>query len=795
MYKICKFLIPILIIAMFFCIIPKTEYAAETLKIGDINGDGIIDSRDTLRILEHIAASTIPQIKQNHSDWILVNEKLKCADINQDGVVDSRDTLRELEYIAASTVPTIEQKHSDWKTYIENKWEGMEATEIALDRTSIKLEEGKSTKLIATISPTNTTNKVVTWMSSDSKVVTVDGIGNVTGVKKGIAIITAKAPNGVYKTCQIEITDKDETVIDPTVTTLKSSNTKLTASTYSSNKNVTIKMATTENGVYTEKNLKKQPTVKPTRITLKQTDCTVPVGTTLKLNATIQPINTTNKTITWSSSNNNIAKVDKNGVVKGIKPGMITITATTSNGKKATCIIRVNIPPKSISLNKKSLSINKGSKNTLTVNFNPINTTSKEVNWKSSNANVVSVSNATTTNGNITITAKAKGTAIITATHKYGFKASCKVTVLEKINQQKQEIYDIVLFLGQSNMVGTAYNTIEKRYNHNIYTYAGANSVENYSKMTGINKNILNNNGQTLDFVSIKQTKNTAYEYMYLTNSFKEIDSTKKIQYGEDLVYENNRLIDYSKSSKKYKSLVKSHGTNMIPQFCQTYYRLTKHKVIAVFAAQGGVPIQTILPHGDKRNKLRKSNCYMYEALKTKYKAAEKLAKEKQLKIGNKLYIIAQGEANTEFNTSTNKYKEIYMAVHKNLKRDLGIKKGAIVETSYIPGNITMEQLNRVHIAQEEIIKKESDIILGSSYFYDRFVPIKSDYKNCNTKVTKGNNGKKLSYEEALLRARYSVDPTITNRATGKRNFIHFTSASLSQVGMEAAINISKVIK
>ena len=793
MKKFRKIMIPILILVIFFCCVPKTEYATEiSMKIGDINGDGAIDSRDTLRILEHIAASTIPQIKQKHAEWILTEEKINYADINQDGIIDSRDTLRELEYIAASTIPTIAQKHPDWKAYIENKWENIEVTEITLDRTSIKLEEGSTTKLMATILPENATNKIVTWSSSDSNVATVDGIGNITGQKTGIAIITAKALNGVYKSCQVEVTNKEEIGIDPTIETLKSSNLKTIESTYSNNK--TAEIPSTEPGINVG-NITGQITElskKSTGIVLKQKDCTVPVGTSLQLNVAT---NTANKKITWSSSNSSIATVNKNGLVKGIKPGIITITAKTSNNEKATCIIRVNIPPKSISLNKTSLNINKGSKNTITVNFNPTNTSSKEVNWKSSNPNVVSVSNATTTNGMITIIAKAKGTATITATHKYGLKATCKVTVLEQINQQKPEIYDIVLFFGQSNMVGTAYNTIEKRYNHNIYTYAGANSVENYSKMTGINKNILNNNGITLDFVSIKQAKNTVYEYMYLTNSFKEIDSTKKIQYGEDLVYENNRLIDYSKSSKKYKSLVKSNGTNMIPQFCQTYYKLTGHKVIAVFAAQGGVPIQTFLPHGDKRNNLRKCNCYMYEALKTKYKAAEKFAREKQLKIGNKLYIIAQGEANTEFNTSTNTYKEIYMAVHKNLKRDLGIEKGAIVETSYIAGNITMEQLNRVHIAQEEIIKKESDIILGSSYFYDRYVPIKSDYKNCNTKVTKSDNGKKLPYEEALLRSRYSVDPTITNKSTGKRNYIHFTSASLSQVGMETAINISKVIK
>ena len=393
MNKIYKIIISTLIIAMFFCIIPKTEYAAEIFKIGDINGDGLIDSRDTLRLLEHIAASTIPKIKQKHPDWILTGEKLRCADINQDGLVDSRDTLRELEYIAATTIPTIRQKHPEWKKYIEDKWT-VEVTGIKLNQTNLTMEKGKVTKLIATISPTNANNKVVTWSSSNTKVATVDGIGNVEAKSEGITIITAKTTNGKTATCKI---------------TVNLSNTKQAEV----SSEVRIISAAASSAV--------------TSVKLKQIDNTIAVNTNLQLNAIVQPTNATNKTLTWSSSNSSIAKVDKNGVVKGIKPGKVTITVKTSNNKKATCIIRVNIPTKSISLNKTSLTINKGSTQNLTVNFNPTNTTSKVITWKSSNNNIATVN----TKG--TVTAKSKGNAIITATSKYGKTATCKVTVTDKV--------------------------------------------------------------------------------------------------------------------------------------------------------------------------------------------------------------------------------------------------------------------------------------------------------------------------------------------------------------------------
>ena len=371
-----------LILVMFFCFMSKTEYATEiSIKVGDINGDGTIDSRDTLRILDHIASSTIPQIKQKHPDWILTGEKLRCADINQDGLVDSRDTLRELEYIAATTIPTIRQKHPEWKKYIEDKWT-VEVTGIKLNQTNLTMEKGKVTKLIATISPTNANNKVVTWSSSNTKVATVDGIGNVEAKSEGITIITAKTTNGKKATCRVEV------------------------------KNVTI----------AAKN-----------ITLKEKDSTIAVGSSLKLNATITPTNATNKKITWSSSDSKIAQVTNTGIVKGLKIGKVTITARTSNNIKTTCIIRVNIPAKSISLNKNTITIGKGISEKLTVIFNPTNTSSKEIKWESLNSSIASVNNSGV------VTAKNIGTTIIKATSKYGKVTTCKV-IVKQLNIEDEKI-------------------------------------------------------------------------------------------------------------------------------------------------------------------------------------------------------------------------------------------------------------------------------------------------------------------------------------------------------------------
>ena len=67
-----------------------------------------------------------------------------------------------------------------------------------------------------------------------------------------------------------------------------------------------------------------------------------------KLVATISPSNATDKSLTWSSDNEKVVTVDKNGNIKGVGFGEANITVKTSNGKTATAKVYSN--PKSITL-------------------------------------------------------------------------------------------------------------------------------------------------------------------------------------------------------------------------------------------------------------------------------------------------------------------------------------------------------------------------------------------------------------------------------------------------------------
>jgi len=144
------------------------------------------------------------------------------------------------------------------------------------------------------------------------------------------------------------------------------------------------------------------------------------------------------------------------------------------------------------------------------------------------------------------------------------------------------DIYDIILFWGQSNMVGWCKETEETRY-----TASDSNSINRFSSDTGIDKSILKNTSQYKNFIKINQKNDTVFEYVYGSNSFVKIDSNTKIT-GEYLSFQSTNSSGQPQNLRVATNNIAtepSKGTNMIPQFCKTYYENTGHKVIAVHCA------------------------------------------------------------------------------------------------------------------------------------------------------------------------------------------------------------------
>lgn len=266
-------------------------------------------------------------------------------------------------------------------------------TGVSLDRTSLNMPEGGTQTLTATVSPSNATDKTVSWTSSNTSVATVSSSGVVTAHAAGNATITVMTHDGSKKAnCYI-------TVYIPV-----------------------------------------------SSVSLDKSSLAMDVGETQDLTATVSPSNAADKSVTWSSSNTSVATVSTSGVVTAKAGGNATITVTTNDGgKTATCAVTVRVPVSSVTLNKTSLTISEGGSQTLTATVSPSNATNKSVSWASDNESV-----ATVTSSGVVV-AKAAGTAVITVTTVDGGKtASCVVTVKPRVTGVTLNYSSISLIVGSS---------------------------------------------------------------------------------------------------------------------------------------------------------------------------------------------------------------------------------------------------------------------------------------------------------------------------------------------------------
>lgn len=241
---------------------------------------------------------------------------------------------------------------------------------LSLDQTSVTLAENESITLTATVGPADATDKTVTWSSSNPAIATVED-GKVTAIKEGSATITAKAGEK-SATCQVTVKKSaipvESISLDQTSLSLISGESeRLTATVKPDNatdKTVTWSSSNTSvvdvdqrgevrayeagTAVITAKAGDKSATCTVTvtvpvdRITLDRAAVSLKVGESVKLTATIKPADATDKTITWSSSNPAVAKVE-NGTVTAISEGSAVITAKAGE-KSATCSVTVKNP-------------------------------------------------------------------------------------------------------------------------------------------------------------------------------------------------------------------------------------------------------------------------------------------------------------------------------------------------------------------------------------------------------------------------------------------------------------------
>ena len=217
--------------------------------------------------------------------WKSSNEAV--ATVDQEGKV-----IALKEGVATITAMTVNGRRAECKITVNKPSENIPIISVGLNKETLTLEEQQAETLVATINPSETTDDTtLTWKSSNPEVATVDQEGKVTAIKEGSATITVTTVNGKEATCTVTVTKKPVPIES---------------------------------------------------VSLNKTTLTLEEQQAETLVTTINPSDTTDdKTLTWKSSNPEVATVDQEGKVTAVKEGSATITVTTVNGKEATCTVTV----------------------------------------------------------------------------------------------------------------------------------------------------------------------------------------------------------------------------------------------------------------------------------------------------------------------------------------------------------------------------------------------------------------------------------------------------------------------
>lgn len=265
------------------------------------------------------------------------------------------------------------------------------AESVTISSSQETLKVGQSLQLSASVAPETTTDKTVEWSSDNSSVASVSTEGEVTAIAVGTATITA------------------------------------TCGTVSATCNVTVEAIASE------------------ELILNYTALTLKVNNTQQLTATIYPLNTTDQTVTWTSSNESVASV-VNGLITALMPGEASITATNGTLSATCSVIVEEIPAQQVILPESSISVNVGGVYALTATVLPADVTNATIIWESLNEEIAVVSGGL-------VQGVAPGTAIITATCGNAY-ASCTVAVMQPatsitLNETSLElgvgeIYDLI---------------------------------------------------------------------------------------------------------------------------------------------------------------------------------------------------------------------------------------------------------------------------------------------------------------------------------------------------------------
>lgn len=341
-------------------------------------------------------------------------------------------------------------------------------TGISLGNDKMELTVGDSGKINASVVPSNATSLYLGYKSSNGNIVSVDDDGNVKAKAVGEANVTVTTSNSISKVVHVKVnrrvveatdisfdqsnlklnvgdTAKISYTITPIATTDKSVDYTYDRNYISLDNSGNIKalqagstqiVVTTKNGHSSTLHIEIiSPVKKASEIKINEGNLKLVNGNQKQLTFTVNPSDVDTSLVSWNSSNNNVVSVDNKGLIKAKAVGKAIITVQL-DGKKSSIEVEVTsniISVKKLVLNKKSATLKTGwTYSELKVSFEPSNATNKNVLWKSSNNNIVTVDNKGV------VVAHGVGTATVTAVsaENSNISAECVFKVNYKIGLQ-----------------------------------------------------------------------------------------------------------------------------------------------------------------------------------------------------------------------------------------------------------------------------------------------------------------------------------------------------------------------
>ncbi len=279
---------------------------------------------------------------------------------------------------------------------------GISVNGIALGAHWISISLGDSCQLSYTVYPADAENQNVSWSSSESPTVSVNGCGLITGAAVGKALITVTTEDGGFTdSCSVEVT---------------------------SGKNEDEEDDDSGDDGDDEGDEEESSAVSVNGVSLDADSLEMTEGDTYSLKVSISPENAAVQDVSFESSDEETASVTPEGVVTALSAGKAVITVTTvDGGYKDSCAVTVNkkiVRVEGVELDRQTLKIKVGESASLMASIIPSNADNTALSWNSTNEDVAVVDSDGTVSGS-----SAGSAGIVVTTQDGGYSAVCSVTV------------------------------------------------------------------------------------------------------------------------------------------------------------------------------------------------------------------------------------------------------------------------------------------------------------------------------------------------------------------------------